>query len=82
MKTLTANEYMAHTLFIQWTERTPCRLTLVLQGILKGPHCSTLIIHSTCLERKRTQVVDSLESPVTKVLVFSGYFQYGVPNII
>ena len=75
MKTFTANEYMAHTLFIQRTERTPCRLPLVLQGILKSPHCFTLLIHSTCLERQRTQAVDSLESPVTKVLVCRGFFQ-------
>ena len=75
MKTFTANENMAHTLFIQRTERTPCRLPLVLQGILKSPHCSTLLIHSTCLERQRTQAVDSLESPVTKVLVCRGSFQ-------
>ena len=75
MKTFTANEYMAHTLFIQRTERTPCRLPLVLQGILKSPHCFTLLIHSTCLERQRTQAVDSLESPVTKVSVCRGFFQ-------
>ena len=39
MKTFTANEYMAHSLFIQRTERTPCRLPFVLQGILKSPYC-------------------------------------------
>ena len=33
------------------------------------------IIHSSCLERQRTQTVDSLESPVTKVLVCLGSFQ-------
>ena len=69
MKTFTENECMTHILFIQRTERTPCRLPLVLQGIHKSPHCSTLLIHSTCLERQRTQTVD-LKSPVTKVLVF------------
>ena len=75
MKTFTANEYMAHTLFIQRTERTPDRLPPVLQGILKSPHCSTLLIHSTCLARKRTQAVDFLKSPVTKVLVCRGSLQ-------
>ena len=57
------------------TERTPCRLQLVLQGILKTSHCSTPLIHSTCLERQRTQAVDSLESPVTKGLVCRESFQ-------
>ena len=57
------------------TERTPCRLQLVLQGILKSPHCSTLLIHSTCLERQRTQAVDSLASDVTPVVVRGGFFQ-------
>ena len=68
MKTFTANQCMAHTLFIQRTERTPSRLTLVLQMILKSPHCFTLLIHTT-------QTVDSLESPVPKVLVCRGSFQ-------
>ena len=40
------------TLFIQRTEMTPCRLPLVLQGILKSPHYSTLLIRSICLEIK------------------------------
>ena len=48
-------------MFIQWIERASCRLQLVLQGILKSPHCSTLLIHSTCLERQRNQAVYSLE---------------------
>ena len=34
---------VAHHLFIQRTERTPCRLPLVLQGILKSSHCYNLI---------------------------------------
>ena len=75
MKTFTANEYMARTLFIQRTERTPCRLPLVLQGILKSPLCFTILIHSICLERQRIQAVDSLEFPVTKVLVCRGFVQ-------
>ena len=75
MKTCIANEYMAHTLFIQRIERTPCRLPLVFQGKIKSPHCFTLLIHSTCLERQKNQAVDSLESPVTKVLVCRGIFQ-------
>ena len=75
MKTFTGNEYMAHTLFIQRTERTPCRLPLVLQGILKSPHGSTLLIHTTCLERQRNQALDSLESPFTEVLVCRKSFQ-------
>ena len=66
---------MAHTLFIQRTARTLCRQPLVLQWILKSPHCSTILIHSTYLERQRTQAVDSLESPVTKVLVGKESFQ-------
>ena len=74
MKTFTANEHMGHNLFIQLTDRTPCKLPLVLQGIPKSPHCATLVIHSTCLERQRTQARDSLESPVTKVLVCRGFF--------
>ena len=69
----TANEYMAHNLFIQRTERTPCRLPPV--GILKSSYCFTLLIHSTCLEIQRTQAVDSLKSPVAKVLVCRGFFQ-------
>ena len=52
-KFFTANEYMAHTLFIESTERTPCRLTIVLQGFLKSPHCSTLLIHWTCPQEFR-----------------------------
>ena len=75
MTTFTRNKYLARNLFIQRTERTPCRLPLFLQGILKSPHCSTILIHSTCLERQRTQAVDSLEYPVTKVLVCRGSFQ-------
>ena len=59
MKTFIENKYMANTLFIQRTERTPCILPFVLQAILKGPHCSTLLIHSTCLERQITVAVDS-----------------------
>ena len=75
MKTFTANEYKTHTLFIQRTERTPHRLPLFfLQGNLKSPHCSTILIHSSCLERQRTQAVDSLKSPVTKVKVCQGSF--------
>ena len=49
MKTFTANEYMTHTLFIQITIRTPCTIPLVLQGILKSPYFSTLLIHLTLL---------------------------------
>ena len=75
MKTFTANKYMAHTMFIQRTERTPSRLPLILQGILKSPYCSTLLINSTCLEGQIIQAVDSLESPVRKVLVGRGLFQ-------
>ena len=75
MKTFTANQYMAQTLFIQRTESTPCRLPLVLQGILKSPYCSSLLIQSTGLERQRTQAVDSLECPVTNVLVCRGTFK-------
>ena len=45
------------------------------QGNLKSPHCSTILIHSSFLERQITQTVDSLESPVTKVLVCLGSFQ-------
>ena len=51
------------------------RLPLVLQGILNSPYFSTLLIHSTFHERKRTQAVDALESPVTKVLVCGRSFQ-------
>ena len=75
MKTFTVNEYTAHTLFILRTERTPCRLPHVLQGLLKSPHCSTLLIHLTCVERQRTQAVDSLETHVTKALVCRGSLQ-------
>ena len=66
---------MAHTLFIERTARTLCRLPLVLQWILKSPPCSTLLIHSTYPERQRTQAVDSLESPATKMLVGKEFFQ-------
>ena len=75
MKTCTANEYIGQTLFIHRTERTSCRLPLVLQGILKSLHCFTILINSTCLERQRTQAVDSLESPVTKMLLCGEFFQ-------
>ena len=57
MKTFTANEYMAHTLFIQRTERTPADYHFLFTGNLKSPHCSTILIHSSCLERQRTQTV-------------------------
>ena len=59
----------------QGVKGTPTDYHLFLQRILNSPHCSTLVIHSTCLERQRTQAVDSLESPVTKVLVSRGSFK-------
>ena len=83
IKTFTANQYLAQTLFIQRTESTPCRLPLVLQGIPKSSHCSTLLIQSTGLERQRIQAVDSLECPVTKVLVCRGTFKkWGAQHIL
>ena len=52
----TANTYMAHTLYIQSTEWNICRLPLVSKGVLKSPHCVTLLIHSIWLDRQRTQL--------------------------
>ena len=63
------------TLFILRTERTPCRVPLVWQGILRSPHCFTLLSHLTRLERQRTKAVDSLESPVTQAIVCRGSSQ-------
>ena len=72
---LNSNDLRNLTMFILMTERTPCRVPRVWQGILMSLHCSILIIHSTCLERQRTKAVDSLESPVTRVVVCKGSYQ-------
>ena len=74
-KLFTADKYIAHILFIPRTERTPCRIPLVWQGILRSQYFSTLLIHSICLERKRSKAVDSFKSPVSQVFVCRGSFQ-------
>ena len=53
------------------------------QGTPRSPSCSSLLIHPTCLERKRQQAVDSLEPPVTQLVVCRGSFRkYGATQII
>ena len=71
-KLLTANKYIAHTLLIKSTKRNPCRLLLVWQG---SSHWFTLLIHSTRLERQRSQALDSFKSLVSEVVVGRGSFQ-------
>ena len=39
-----------------------CRLPPLVQQNLRRPHCSTLVMNSTCLERQGTLAVDSLDS--------------------
>ena len=52
-----------------------CRPQLAAQFHLMSPYCSTLLIHSTCLERQRTQAVDSLDLDVPHILVCRGFPQ-------
>ena len=42
------------TLFILRAKRPSCRLPPVWQRMPSTPHCSTVLIHSTCLGRQRT----------------------------
>ena len=66
------------TFFILRTKITLCRLPLVWQGTPRSPSCSGLLIHPTCLERQRQQAVDSLEPPVTQLVVCRESFRkYG-----
>ena len=64
-----------YTLVILRAERPSCRLPPVWQRMPSNPHCSTVLIHSTCLWRQRSKAVDCLASDVTQVVVCRGYFQ-------
>ena len=65
----TTKTAMKTTLFILRAERTLRRLPPVAHRNLRSPRCSTLVFHSTRIERQRTLAVDSLDYGVPQVIV-------------
>ena len=67
--------FMQGTLFILRAETTLCRLPLVAHQNPRSSYCSTLVFHSTSLEKQRTLAVDSIDSGVPQVVVCRGSTQ-------